>query len=71
MNEVDDFLERHGDEIGVIVSMFNGRTPDNRRVIDFVATSERCRRVHGRALNEEEFNIALLALEGDHALDDR
>lgn len=71
MNEVDDFLERHGDVISVIVFTFGGKLPEQRGIVEFIAASERCFRENKRPMNDEEFKAALILIEGDHALDER
>lgn len=62
-DEVEDFLDRHGDEIGVIVFMFNGKTPEHKGIVEFVAASERCLRRNGRLMSDDEFGAALKAFD--------
>jgi hypothetical protein len=64
VNEVDDFLARHGEEIGLIVETFNGNSPP-RGVVKFLTVSERCWREHGRPLADEEFEAALKFFDDD------
>lgn len=59
MNDVDDFLDRHGYEIGVIVFTFGGKAPENSGVVKFIAASERTLREHRRLMTDEEFKKAI------------
>lgn len=65
MDDVEDFLARHVDEIDVVVNTFNGRVPPQKGVVEFVTASERCWRENGRPMNDEEFKKALEAFDDE------